>query len=457
MLLWAAPASAQTVWELTPYRVGVIVAAGSTPELTSGLQADLKKDLTRRADALIGAAWKVSLVDMPAGLESAMVSDLQAVTTDSLPQEWLDSEQFDKIMLVAVLPGPVGHRVAARELDVRTRTWSTVVSVPVWHLAKLRDAAFWAMQSAFAPLAQIAAVDPDTKEVILRLRAAGFPARDPSFVPARPGDLFQPVIRYNERSGRLRGVNPIPWTLLTVEKVNPSGLSCKLHTGLRTPLSGRRRGRVEQLALGVIPPGKPTRLELHSRTDASQVLAGYDVYSHPPDSKATELLGRTDRQGSLMIEPGGHPLRVLLVKHGGEFLARLPLVPGIDAEVAAGIANDDQRLEVEGFIKGIEEELIDLVTRREVLKALIQKRIEEKQFDEADKLVWEFRSLKSRDDFILSLTQEQKKVYSDDKLMQARIDQMFKKTRELVHEYLNPAVVDRLVAQIREARDSGPL
>jgi hypothetical protein len=130
----------------------------------------------------------------------------------------------------------------------------------------------------------------------------------------------------------------------------------------------------------------------------------------------------------------------------------LPIVPGMEAEVVADVRNDDQRLQAEGFIRGLQEELIDLVTRREVLMARIRSRLEEKEYDEAEKLLDELRTLETRDDFALYLAQEQKKVYSADRLSQAKIDQMFSKTRELVNVYLDPAIIDQLDRQLREAR-----
>ena len=478
----ALPAGAQTVWELTPYRIQVILALGEAPELTPDFQAELTQELYGRVDSLIGAAWDVRVAEPGAALRYALVRDVETVTVELVeaglsPHEATASaeasssskepsadeaaspaeapfhlDDLDKVILLVVLPGPAGYRVVARELDVRTRQWNTPVSVSVWHDGKLRDAAFAAMRRAFAPLAHVVAVEKS--DVTLRLRAAGFPLRDKTIVMVRPGDVFRPVVRHNDRYGKLTGVLAIEWTFLTVEDVAQAELACKLHTGLRSPLSGRRRGRYEQLALAVAPPGKPTRLTLQSRTEPHDPLIGYDVYSHPPDSKKTDLVGRTDRLGSVLVPPADNPLRVLLVKNGSEFLARLPMVPGMEAEVVADVRNDDQRLEAEGFISGLQEELIDLVTRREVLLSQYHTRFEEKKYDEAEKLIRQLRALGTRDDFALHLAQEQKKVFSADKLSQAKIDQMFSKTRKLVNTYLDPAVIDQLDRQLREARAS---
>jgi len=478
--LWAPPAGAQTVWELTPYRIQVILAFGHAPELTPDFRAELTQALHGRVDALIGAFWDVRVSAPGPALRYAMLRDVTTVTVELVEAECSSREatasaggasssaapssaeaaspddaprpldDLDKAILLVVLPQPDGYRVVARELDVRTRQWSTPASVPVWHAGKLRDASFAAMRRAFAPLAQVVAVEKD--DVTLRVRAAGFPLRDGTIVMVRPGDLFRPVIRHNDRYGKLKGVLPIEWTFLTVEEVAPSGLACKLYTGLRSPLSGRRRGRYEQLALAVSPPGKPTRLTLRSRTEPHDPLIGYDVYSHAPDSKKTDRVGRTDRLGGVLVPPADPPLRVLLVRNGSEFLARLPMVPGIEPRVVADVRNDDQRLEAEGFIRGLQEELIDLVTRREVLIAQYEARFEEKQYDEAEKLIRELRALETRGDFALYLAQEQKKVFSADKLSQAKIDQMFSKTRKLVTTYLDPTVIEQLDRQLREAR-----
>jgi hypothetical protein len=479
----AAPATAQTVWELSPYRVEIILATARAPELTGDLQADLRAELLTRVDTLIGAAWDADVRWATEELRRVMIRDLQRVTVELLDQELsrarqevpakepspdepaeppaqepFDLDSLDKIILLAVLPGPTGYEARARELDVRSRQWNTPVAVPAWHPAKLRDAAFRAVRRAFAPLARIAGVDEDDpKRITLRLRAAGFPAPDETIVMARPGDVFRPIIRHNDRYGKFVGVRPVEWTFLYVEERSGGMLQCRLHTGMRSPLSARRRGQYEQLAVAAIPDDKPTRLVLQSRTEPGRVLPGYDVYSHPPDSKTTVLIGRTDRQGSVIVPPAANPLRVLIVKNGAEFLARLPLVPGMQPELIAEIRSDDERLKAEGFIRGLQEELIDLVTRREVLLAQTQKRIEEKKLDEAQKLIDDLRAMKDRDHFDLYLLQEQKRVFTADKLAQAKIDQMFRKTRDLVNVYLDPVVIEQLERQLREARPAGPL
>jgi len=448
-LLLGRPAAAQSVWELTPYRIHVLLALGTAPELTPRLQADLTADLAARVDSLVGPGWDVTLVAAPPRLQHALATQIDAVTVESLAKESLT---YDKVMLLAVVPDPSGYRVIARELDVRTRIWSTTAHVPAGQAAKLRDAAFRALHMGFAPLARVETVEK--RAVTLRLRAAALPPRDKALAWVAPGDVFQPLLRRNDREGNLRGVVAVPWTFLAVEEVARAELKCRLHTGIAGPLSGRRRGRIEQLALAVIPPGKPTRLVLQSRTEPRQALVGYEIYVQSPDNKPPDFLGRSDWQGSLMIQPTGQPLRVLLVKHGGELLARLPVVPGLRAEAVALVPNDDQRLEAEQAITEFQEMLVDQVTRRELLLTKARAALAAKKFDQVEALIGELHLLETPEQLHRKLQQQQERIVSGDAAIQRRIDTLFSDTRKLLEKHVKAETIEQLRAQLAAARSN---
>src|SRR4030042_985947 len=75
----AAPAAAQSVWEMTPYRIRILVSFARAPELTPRLQADLLTDLADRADALVGAPWDITVAPLstetPPALTAAPSAD----------------------------------------------------------------------------------------------------------------------------------------------------------------------------------------------------------------------------------------------------------------------------------------------------------------------------------------------------------------------------------------------
>jgi hypothetical protein len=352
-----------------------------------------------------------------------------------------------------------GFRVAAREFDVPTQLFSASVSRPVRQMGKLCDEALAAVLAAFAPLARIESVDKE--QVTLRLKAAALPWRDPQLLPIQPGDVFLPVIRYQDAEGNLRRdrqgnvirPKPVPWTFCAVRQVTPSRLECRLHTGLRSPLSGRRRGRVQQLALAVVPPRQPTILTLQSRSEPKRALAGYEVSAHAPEAKTPVLLGRTDRQGRISVPPGDGLLRVLLVRSGGQLLARLPMVPGLQAACTAEIPDDDPRLEAEGLLSGLREELVDLVARREVLLARARARIKAGQFDEAEELIGQLLRLEqSQQELSRTLAVEQRGVRAADPAVQREIDALFGDVQKLLRTQLRTEAVAQLREELRTAR-----
>ncbi len=375
------------------------------------------------------------------------MTDLEAVTVEQLPPVSLEG---DKVLLMNVMSTVAGYRVTARELDVHTHTWNTTVRRTVWQSAKLADGLFRAAREAFAPLAQITEVEK--KKATLRLRAATLPTRDKSFRLANQGDLFQLLCRYNDREGKPRRITMIPFTYLRVESIAQGEAHCQLHSGMRSPLSSRRRGRVEQLALGIVPPQASTKVTLHARVDVKQVLPGYDIYQSADGVTPAQWLGRTDWRGELPIPPSDSPLRILLVRSGGELLARMPIVPGLHAELNVPVPDNTQKLRAESFLKGFQEDLIDLVTRREVLLAQTCSHLQAQRLEEAQKLIEKLRLLKTRVELTRQLDQELKKLAASDSFVQRDIETLFAETRKLLGEHLNPADLERLAAAIRESR-----
>jgi len=457
LLLAAAPLPAQTVWELDGYRLQAVTAFAPVPALTAELEAALGRELAERADTLIGAPWEVTPRAAEGLLRRMILADLDAVAFDDLST--LDAE-LDKVILLRVVPQQGRWQVAARELDVRTRLFGPSVARRAGTLSKLRDTALAAMLDAFAPLGRIERLDEkDKRRVAVRLRAAALPTRDEDLRLVAPGQVFRPVFRYYDRDGAFRRAGAMPWTFLTVEslpesRATPGEIFCRLHTGLPNPLSARRRGRVEALVLGAVPSGRASTLRLRSRTDRERPLVGYEVFSHPPGAKTTVRLGATDRYGELRIPPAAEsPLRVLLVKSGDRPLARLPVVPGLEATLPpAEIADDEGRLEAEGVITGLQERLVDLVTHREVLYVRAKRQIDDRKFDEARQLIDELRRLPDAAQFTLRLENEKKRIGSDDPVVQAQIDGLFDDTRKLIDKHLTPNLAEQLWQDLRTAQ-----
>jgi len=479
-----APAKDPSIWEVTPYRVQLLVTLSPSAELTPGVHADLLASLDRRIDVVVQSAWDVEHVAPAADedresrqqyetfrrelIAAFAASDGQRIPSPSLA--------FDKVMRLDVAAADAGYRVAAREFDVRTRRFGSEVVVAAGHLAKLRNAAVDALWQAFAPLAQIDAVAG--ADVTLKLKAGALQPADPDLQTVRPRDVFLPVVRRDDRSGNPEQITTPPWTFLYVGDVTDEGVTCRLESGLRVALSSRRRGRVQQLALGVVPPKRPTTLTLHARTDfkptedepeppTPEPLAGYDVYARPPDVKAAVHVGRSDRFGRVEIPPSAGPLRVLVVRNGGQPLAKLPMVPGFEPQMSVELPDDRQRLAAEGVITGLQEQLVDLVTRRGVLILRAEARLTAaakdrtagnatsaaKRVTEAEAFIDELIKVqKTRAALDDALSQARRDLRSRDRAVQEKIDVLLADTMQLLAQHLDPQPVEAVRQKLAAAK-----
>ena len=457
IVLCCAPSSSrgQSIWELTPYRVRLQVTTDPVMNAEGLPQQQLARQLVNRCDAVIGATWDVEIVEADATAQQSAADWLNIAphvpVTEDIPEG--ADELFDKLFIIQVNKDTLGYHIQCREFDARTRTWSPTIERTTVQPALLVETTFDAMLTAFAPLGKIEEAEKKSAEI--RLLGGALPRADESWHLIQPGDLLRPLMRFNERDGSPKKILPIDWTYLLVDSLEDSMAQCQIHSGLRSPLSGRTRGRVERLALLVQPQGGTTNLQLVARGDREQPLEGYEVYAHPADSKTTTLLGQSDVYGNVHIPSGEHPLRILLVRHGGDFLARLPVVPGLIPDTVAEIPNDDERLQVVGIITGIQESLVDLVVRREMLMLQLRAAIESRDFDQADQLVQRLRSVRLEEDkFRVYLRQREQAIVSSDPVVQRRIDKMFGDTSNLMANYFDPRPMLELEAQLAQARQA---
>lgn len=449
-VLFPRLAAAQSVWELTPYQIQACVTLGNDARLTPELADEVARHLVARTDTLIGPSWFLKAAPTPPELRS-LALQLAQPTLPLLPDAWLRRLDLDKLVFITITADDTaGYAILAREFDQRLRVWSTPRSYQVPQRERLPAAAFQALLEVFCPLAQVEM--RSDREAALLLRGGALRPRDRSINLVRVGDIYAPSLRFNDRDGLPRKITPIEWTLLAVSSVSEDGteVAAALHTGLRSPLSNRRRGRVEQLALLVRPPQAPTQLVLRSRTQTSKPLAGYEIFAYGPDSKATDLLGLTNRDGAIEIPP--HPgARIVIVKHGGELLAKLPLVPGLQPLMTAYLPDDTERLEAEGIIVGFQQAFIDLIARRKLYISRARKAVDDGKLDEARQHLEELKKLGSYAELTQTLRMAKQKVVSTDPRTQAKINKLFADTQKVVDKFFNDAEIEELTLEINRA------
>jgi hypothetical protein len=444
----SGPARAETPWDLLPYQVELWIGAVDDPAAARALSAQWIQELAKDLDHRIAPLWKYSIQLLPTKEGIQFLRD-GVLPERSWPETWRQVEHPDKAIVVTIGRDSSGRfLLSSREFDVRSRSWGprVVRRAPIATLVS--QALFEVVWEAFCPNARLVTLDLETKRAELQVRGVALKARDPALQVVSEGQVFRPWIRYNDRLGRPVRINDIPFTFLRVEAVNQPLVSARLHTAFRSPLSARRRGRVEQLLVATRPYLESTRLLLRDRTQPQQPLRGYQLYQQSPGIEKTRFLGVSNDVGAVLVPASSDTLQILWIKNGQLPLARLPLVPGSVDEIAAELPNDDERLEAEAYVLGLQEELLELVTRRQILMARINRLLAEGQRDRARQLLEQLRALPTVDQFRRHLLLNRRRLISPDPLTQKRIDQMFAKTEELIKSYLDPEPIEALAARV---------
>ena len=443
-------AMGQSVWEMTPYRVKVVLATPEDARFTPRQRQAFAAELVMRTDTQIGAAWVLTCNDAPPTLRGALLAAPEAVTFDELAEL---SADCDKLMLLTLVPDATGFAARLCEWDVETQQQGKFVASQIPR-SSLAEGVFRLLLEGVTPLAKVESIDFKTAR--LKFRAAELAPRGEAIQWVKPGTIYRAILRTNDREGKAKSIRPLEWTYLIVTQIEGTQAVCRVHSGLRSPLSRRLRGRTEQYALALPPASGSTRLLLRSRTAPDRPLVGYDIYAYGPDSKDTIHLGRTGREGAIEVPPVAQPLRILLVQHGGALLARLPIVPGSAPELTALVPDDDLRLEAEGLIVSMQESLVDQVVRRAILVAQARSRIESGKFDDAKVYIDELRRMRTQQQFLRELEQERQRLVSDDPVVQKQIDKLFDDTTKLLGNYLLPRELETLENEWNVARAGTP-
>jgi len=372
---WLLPASvvmaqSSSLWDVTPYRVHLWMVwpdeARMPAEWANGLPARVRQ----RAESQVGASWTVTAERAPLDWSRRVLAgDVPSVAT--LHEQAPGLREYDKLMLVVVRPGREGLELRVRQLDLLTLTETGDAVAEGVEQSDVEAVAVERMSAVFMPLVRIERNEQDLLYATLRAGLLARPAESPRRAGAdmrlRSGQVLQPVLRRSDQYGRVsaKGIQLVDWTVLTVDQVEGSQVTCRFESGYRQPFRARRSSRVDQLAVLVKPWLPATTLQLVERQDPARPLAGYEVYLKGSSDEDVELLGATDWRGELSVPAReDRVMQTLMVRNGQQLLGKLPLVPGVSPRLTAGLRNDDQRLEAEGFLAGVQESVVDLVARR---------------------------------------------------------------------------------------------
>jgi len=426
-LLLGARASAQstTAWELSPYRITVLVAAEPGPELPKAVEQEIAEVIAARAASVVGGSWKLTALPAEGELRMAILNDVVQVASADLGAV---AKDLDKVILLVAKPakGAVGYVLEAREWDRMTNLWNAPVAVNEPRAALVPQAAFRAVLAAFAPLARIETVEGD--QATLRLRAGAIAHRD--LPRLQPGVVFRPVLVASDAGGTLQaGGEAIPWTYFVPQDATSNPARCRVETGLAAGAIPAYHPLRQRLAIGVSPSSRGTTLKLVGRGEKGGPLEGYEILADDASGTAKPL-GRSDREGKVTAQPAGQALRWLTVRYGEQALQRLPLVPGLAAELTLPLPDVRGAAAIDAALAEIEDALVDLAARRKVLAA----RLKTGDAAAQAKLNEQLSSLPKVDALSGQLQKHEQAVKTAETLVQSRLQAKIAALRKLIDQ-----------------------
>jgi len=477
-ILLSAPSQGATVdryWEFSPYRVQLLIKLETSSVWREKISRTLPAIIARRAGVAMGPLWR---------LETTLANELPSY--DGEVQLMLSDEQlvdarrdFDKLFTLVIRETPLGLTVSAQEYDSLLETWGPVVQFTTADGSSVGELAFATVHSAFAPMAKFRVDRESPGQVELSFRGESLPRHSTASEPlVKPGDLLRPVLRRVDRTGLpvAGGIQSTPWTFFSVnapsddsndlapgaetdeeesdEQLPVDKLSdATIYSHTRFPFSARQRGRVEQLAIVVNIGNADTQLRLHARDDSNVPLVGFKVFTRNAGEEESTFVGKTGRDGAIAIPPGKSPIQIAFVQSSGQWIAKIPLVPGADGVIEAPLVDDRKRLEAEARLVGIREELIDMVARRNILASRARAKIKAKDIEGAEILISELEDIPTATKFEQQrIRQQERMVESSDPRVQARITKLFNDTRDVLAEFMAPGLVQQLKREVIAGR-----
>ena len=451
--LWNAAAAngAETrLWTASPYRMIVTLAFEDDVRPQAGLEAELARSIVDRVDATLRPLWTMELEVARDAESRRKCFDLRETPWDELSAK---QRGVDKLLWLGVRATIDGYELSCREFDVYLRRWGPIKNRTVSQASYLPEACVELLKSAFSPLAIIEPIEGNDEQVQLLFKGNDLPriTDDEPFITS--GDAYLPLSRRTDRNGKLleNGVSPTPWTFLTIADSNDAGWLGAVHSGTRRPFAARRRGTVEQVAVGLRNRPGPTPVRFHSRTDKAQGLAGYEVYRSGENGKL-ERLGVTDRDGTIVIPPGQEHVSMLLLRSDGQLLAKVPVPSGFPDVLQTPIADNVTRLQAQSEAQVVREELIDLVARRAIMMARAKAMLKDGRVDDAKELVMQLDALPSPSVFSRTIDNASRRIPpTDDPSVQKRIEALFSSTRDMLAKFLSTRPLTDLQNEVNAA------
>jgi hypothetical protein len=437
--------------ESRPYRVRILLAGGADA---------WRAPLTAALDRSVGRLWETTIEDL-AGISRPDASGL-ARWNQSAAQQLFSDADVDFWFAVTIQASGPRRRIAVRAWQPKYEWLSPVQSAVLF---ERRDTAGRMVQlcwGLFRPEIQIEHVEEN--DVRARIPAGDLQPADPAYRLFQPGDCLVPWLMYYNRQKVLQRSQELPWSYVRLDEIAGPLAKGVVLSGLRTPLAGKTRGRIEKVAVASRPVFAETRLQIGVQNQPARLLAGYRLELRPklPERKPVEeqenagdgaaakppmedvVTVLTDRLGETTLTPKpGQPVTWVYVYSGDLLLARVPFVAGSLAFQRLDVPDDSVRLAVEGQLQVLQSELINLVAERNTLVAAARAASKKDDWDSVASLRRQLDDLPERKTYHDRLAAIRVPALNAakarrDRNAQVRVDRLCNDVAELIDRYLDP-------------------
>lgn len=448
--------------EVTPYVVLVSLSFQGDASIGARLRESVTASVPTLLRSRLGQMWTLTVRD-DRQVSPPTRSVLERLDTDDLNARFVPGE-FDKVILLTVSRQGSAYEVAGREWDRNSRTAGPAVVRETCDRRRVNEVVAGVASEVFRPIAMIHEVGEEVIE--LGIRAGEFLAPDEDQLQFQTGDYLIVYFRYLDRQRDVRQIQFVPWTFLQVDSVERARMLCHVvSTFRRNPLGGSRR-RVELMGIAARPLLDATELTLVPRVDPLNPLVGHRVdvmdrlptVDDPVEDRVTLL---TDRGGTVVVPADpAKPLRHALVHSGGEVLASVPFIPGLERRASLELPDDTPRLDVEGELQMMQDELIDVVASRSVIMARARQAARAGKWDEVDRFRDELDALTTFEDMDrrlnnIRVTADQTARRLGDRIAQSRIARLCREFREVAESRLAANIIQDFHTEMDQLRTAG--
>lgn len=239
--------------------------------------------------------------------------DGMRVLTTPLPwqTDWFLSN-LDKLFFVVIGMEGDQYRLRVRELDCPMQFFSISRHAVCSTWSETGRLASYLIAKSFSPVARVESAEATTAQ--LRGRAAGLITDDDLHNPARLrlGDVMQPIIRRDDRSGVPVLLQPLNFTFAAITETNGVTMRANVYTYSGGPgLRGRQNPRTHRVLLRVRPQRHKNELQVVVRGSDQQPQSGCAVYLKDHLTDEFTYLGRTDWRGKMPLPIPESPVNVL--------------------------------------------------------------------------------------------------------------------------------------------------